>query len=110
MSPFLGPSSFPSLKTCCGLELISALIDIFASPDGETTSHLTVAPMEVLPRSLRSPHLIVHHHSLHNSLHNLAGHTPLSEAWFQPRAAALAFLEDLASIFPVALPGLGEVE
>lgn len=103
---FLGPSKFLSLKQLCNLTSISVLIDVFASPGRSTTGRLTVSPTEVLPRSLRSLHIIVDH----NSQGGLWGSTPLDKALFQPRAAALGFMEELASFCPTEFPSLRQVE
>lgn len=103
----LGPSGVLSLKTCRGLESISAFIDSFAflepRPAGES---LTLAPMEALPGSLRSLHIVVDT----RNLLSMEASIRIRTAWYQPRVAALGFLEDLANICPVAFPGLREVE
>lgn len=103
---FLGPSNFLQLTTLPELTSISALITLFASPDGETTGLLTVSPTKVLPPRLESLHIIVDH----QSLFSLVGPTPLNEACFQPRDAALQFLNELASICSIAFPALRQVE
>lgn len=103
MRDFLGPYGFLNLTKLRRLESLSALITLFASPDGETTGLLTVSPVAVLPASLKTLHIIVDHESL-------MGKTPLDEAWFQPREAALQFLEELASFCAGAFPSLREVE
>lgn len=103
MRGFLGPYGFLNLTRVRQLESLSALITLFASPDGETTGLLTVSPVQALPYSLKTLHLIVDHESL-------MGETPLNEAWFQPREAALQFLEELAGICTRAFPSLRKVE
>lgn len=103
---FLGPSNFLSLKQLCNLTSISVLIDVFASPGRSTTGRLTVSPTEVLPRSLRSLHIIVDHHSQGGVWRRDA----LDKALFQPRAAALGFMEELASFCPSEFPSLRQVE
>lgn len=103
---FLGPSKFLSLRNLSNLTSISVLINVFASPDGSTTGHLTVSPMEVLPRSLRSLDIIVDV----NSAQEFRSFGSLDEAWFQPRIAALGFMEELASICSNEFPSLRQVE
>lgn len=103
---FLGPSNFLSLKNLCNLTSISVLINVFASPDGSATGHLTVSPTEVLPRSLRILHLVVDEKSNKSFLPR----SPLNEAWFQPRVAALGFMEELAGICSTEFPSLRQVE
>lgn len=102
----LGPSDFLSLKGLCNLTSISVLINVFASPDASTTGQLTVSPAEVLPRSLRSLHIIVDH----NTGRKVMDVTPLNDALFQPRVAALGFMEDLISFCPTEFPSLRQVE
>lgn len=100
---FLGPHGFLNLTKLRRLVSLSALINLFASPDGETTGLLTVSPVAVLPASLKQLDIIVDYESL-------MGETPLNEAWFQPREAALQFLETLASVCSTAFPNLRRVE
>lgn len=102
----LGPSDFLSLKELCNLTSITVLINVFASPDTSTTGQLTVSPAEVLPRSLRSLHIIVDH----DTGRKVMDLTPLNEALFQPRVAALGFMEDLVSFCPTEFPSLRQVE
>lgn len=103
---FLGPSNFLSLKKLSNLTSISVLINVFASPDGSTTGPLTVSPIEALPRSLRSFHIVVSD----RSANDFWSRTPLNEVRFQPRVAALEFMEELASICPTEFPSLQRVE
>ncbi|KAG6354037.1 hypothetical protein INS49_005008 [Diaporthe citri] len=103
---FLGPYNFLTLKKLCNLTSISVLINVFASPDGSTTGHLTVSPTEVLPRSLMSFHILVDDQSGNGFWSRI----PLNEAPFQPRVAALGFMEELTSICPTEFPGLRQVD
>lgn len=102
---FLGPSNFLSLKNLCNLTSISTLITVFASPDVSTTGHLTASPVEVLPRSLRFLNIIVHN----NSVKEYRNRNKLDQIW-QPRVAALGFMEQLASICSTEFPSLRQVE
>lgn len=106
MRDFLGPFRFLRLTALPELTSVSALINLFAAPDGETTGVLTVSPTKVLPRSLTSLHITVDLHSISSWVDP----TPLNEVWFQPREAALEFLDELASICALAFPGLRQVE
>lgn len=103
---FLGPARLLSLKNLCNLTSLSILISAFTSPNGPNTGRLTVSPMEVLPRSLRSLHIIAGDHTSKAVL----GDTPAHRAWFQPRAAALGFMEELAGFLPTEFPSLRQLE
>lgn len=102
----LGPSNCLSLKKLCNLTSISVLIDVFSSPDGSTTGPLTVSPMKALPRSLRSFHIVVDD----NCGKDFLSRIPFNEVRFQPRVAALGFMEELASICSTEFPSLQQVE
>lgn len=103
---FLGPSNYLSLKKLCNLTSLSVLINVFASPDGSSTGRLTVSPVEVLPDSLRSLRLVVDH----QTARDFRAGTRLHEDWFQPRVAALGFMEQLTSICPTEFPRLRQAE
>ncbi|KAK7699402.1 hypothetical protein SLS64_011698 [Diaporthe eres] len=106
ITDFLGPSNFLDLKNLRNLTSISVPINVFASPDGSITDRLTVSPTKVLPRSLETLHIIVDANGGKDFLFS----PPLNEAWFQPRVAALGFMEELASICPIVFPSLRQVE
>lgn len=106
ITDFLGPSDFLDLKNLRNLTSISVPINVFASPDGSITDRLTVSPTKVLPRSLKTLHIIVDA----NGGKDFLSSPPLNEAWFQPRVAALGFMEELASICPIVFPSLRQVE
>lgn len=103
---FLGPSRLLDLKNLRNLTSLSVLISAFTSTNGSPTGRLTVSPMEVLPRSIMSLHIIAGDHTSKAVLDN----TPVYSAWFQPRVAALEFMEELAEFRPTEFPRLQEVE
>lgn len=103
---FLGPSRLLNLKNLCNLTSLSVLISAFTSPSGSPTDRLTVSPLEVLPRSIMSLHIIAGDHTSKAVL----GNTPAYSARFQPRVAALGFMEELAGFLPTEFPSLRQVE
>lgn len=103
---FLGPSRLLDLKNLRNLTSLSVLISAFTSPSGFPTGRPTISPMEVLPRSLRSLHIIAGNHYPKTVL----GDTPAYVTWFQPRVAALGFMEELAEFRPTEFPLLQQVE
>lgn len=102
----LSPPRPLNLKNLCNLTSLSVLISAFTSPSGSPTGRLTVSPMEVLPRSIMSLHIIAGDHTSRTVL----GSTPAYSAWFQPRVAALGFMEELAEFRPTEFPRLQHVE
>lgn len=103
---FLGPSRLLNLNNLCNLTSLSVLISAFTSPSGSPTGRLTFSPMQVLPRSIMSLHIIAGDHTSKLVL----GNTPAYSAWFQPRVAALGFMEELAEFRPTEFPRLQQVE
>lgn len=99
---FLGPSRLLDLKNIRNLTSLSVLISAFTSPSGFPTGRPTVSPMEVLPRSLRSLHIIAGEHFSKTVLDDI----PAYVTWFQPRTAALEFVEELAEFRPTEFPSL----
>ncbi|KAG8166685.1 hypothetical protein KVR01_002374 [Diaporthe batatas] len=104
---FIGPDGFLNLTRLPALTSVAAVITLFAYPQGQGNGHLTPSPMEILPRSLQSLQIIVDPWT-GRVLHPYR--TPLNTHWFQPREAALRFLNTLASTCAKEFPDLRHVE